>query len=76
MPLGSRFCGACGHDHAPSDAFSPTTTISTQIVMDMQNARPQTPASDVLFAMSMVLLAVAVTVVLITRFVGRGQRTS
>ena len=39
-----------------SNAFSPTTTISTQIVMDMQNAMPGTPASDALYAMSLVLL--------------------
>ena len=65
-----------GARQLPSDAFTPTTTISTQIVMDMQNARPDTPASDVLFAMSLVLLVVAVTVVLLTRFLGRGPRTA
>jgi phosphate transport system permease protein len=58
----------------PANAFSPTTTISTQIVMDMQNAQPNTPASDVLFSMSLVLLVVAVAVVLFTRFIGRGAR--
>jgi phosphate transport system permease protein len=57
----------------PESAFSPTTTISTQIVMDMQNARPDTPSSDVLFSMSLVLLVVAVAVVLFTRFVSRGR---
>ncbi|MDB4938523.1 MAG: Phosphate transport system permease protein PstC [Labilithrix sp.] len=60
----------------PESAFSPTTTISTQIVMDMQNARPGTPASNVLFAMSLVLLVVAVAVVLGTRWLSRGTRTS
>ncbi len=60
----------------PDNAFSPTTTISTQIVMDMQNARPDTPSSDVLFSMSLVLLVVAVAVVLFTRFLSRGQRTT
>ena len=59
----------------PDNAFSPTTTISTQIVMDMQNARPNTPSSDVLFSMSLVLLVVAVTVVLITRFLSRRRTT-
>jgi phosphate transport system permease protein len=59
----------------PESAFSPTTTISTQIVMDMQNARPMTPSSDVLFSMSLVLLVVAVTVVLITRSISR-RRTA
>ena len=65
-----------GARQLPGDAFTPTTTISTQIVMDMQNARPDTPASDVLFAMSLVLLVVAVSVVLLTRFLGRNQRTA
>lgn len=60
----------------PDNAFSPTTTISTQIVMDMQNARPDTPGSNVLFAMSLVLLVVAVAVVLLTRLIGRGPRTA
>ena len=48
-----------------------TTTISTQIVMDMQNARPETVASDVLFSMSLVLLCVSVAVVLFTRMLAR-----
>jgi phosphate transport system permease protein len=60
----------------PDGAFSPTTTISTQIVMDMQNARPDTPQSNVLFAMSLVLLVVAVGVVLCTRWLSRGSRTA
>jgi phosphate ABC transporter permease protein PstC len=60
----------------PDSAFSPTTTISTQIVMDMQNARPGTPGSDVLFAMSLVLLVVSVVVVLGTRWLTRTARTA
>lgn len=60
----------------PDTAFSPTTTISTQIVMDMQNAEPGTTGSNVLFAMSLVLLVVAVTVVLGTRWLSRGARTT
>ena len=60
----------------PETAFSPTTTISTQIVMDMQNAQPNTPASNVLFAMSLVLLVVAVSVVLLTRFISRGAHNA
>jgi phosphate transport system permease protein len=50
-----------------SNAFSPTTTISTQIVMDMQNAMPGSPASDALYAMSLVLLTLSSGVVLVTR---------
>ncbi len=60
----------------PENAFSPTTTISTQIVMDMQNARPGTPGSNVLFSMSLVLLVVAVVVVLGTRWLTREARTT
>jgi phosphate transport system permease protein len=60
----------------PDNAFSPTTTISTQIVMDMQNAQPGTTGSNVLFAMSLVLLVVAVTVVLGTRWLSRSPRTA
>ncbi len=60
----------------PENAFSPTTTISTQIVMDMQNARPGTPGSNVLFAMSLVLLVVSVIVVLGTRWLTRGGKTA
>jgi phosphate transport system permease protein len=56
----------------PTDfLFSPTTTISAQIVMDMQEARPGTPESDVLFTMALVLLLVSVTVVLTTRLLSR-----
>ena len=49
------------------NAFAPTTTISTQIVMDMQNAMPGTPESDALYAMALVLLVLSSGVVLITR---------
>jgi phosphate transport system permease protein len=59
----------------PESAFSPTTTISAQIVMDMQNAHPNTPSSDVLFSMSLILLVVAVTVVLITRWLSPRRAT-
>jgi phosphate transport system permease protein len=51
--------------------FSPTTTISAQIVMDMQEARPGTTENDVLFSMALVLLVVSVIVVLVTRTLGR-----
>jgi phosphate transport system permease protein len=56
-----------------SDPFSPTTTISAQIVMDMQEARPDTVQSDVLFSMALVLLTVSVAVVLVTRILARNQ---
>jgi phosphate transport system permease protein len=58
-----------------SNPFSPTTTISTQIVMDMQNAMPGTPASDALYAMSLVLLVLSSGVVLLTRAIS-GQRVA
>jgi phosphate transport system permease protein len=51
----------------PDNLFQPTTTISTQIVMDMQNARPETTQSYVLYAMSLVLLFVSTGVVLLIR---------
>jgi phosphate transport system permease protein len=58
----------------PTDfLFSPTTTISAQIVMDMQEARPGTPESDVLFSMALVLLLVSVAVVLVTRALSRQE---
>jgi phosphate transport system permease protein len=61
-----------GARRLPTDLlFSPTTTISAQIVMDMQEARPGTPESDVLFTMALVLLLVSVTVVLATRLLSR-----
>jgi phosphate transport system permease protein len=53
--------------------FSPTTTISAQIVMDMQEARPGTPQNDVLFSMALVLLVVSVTIVIVTRNLSRRQ---
>lgn len=65
-----------GARQLPATAFSPTTTISTQIVMDMQNAQPGSTGSNVLFAMSLVLLVVAVSVVLCTRWLSRGVRTA
>jgi phosphate transport system permease protein len=57
----------------PSDLFSPTTTISAQIVMDMQEARPGTVQSNVLFSMALVLLVVSVVVVFVTRSLARRQ---
>lgn len=51
----------------PETAFSPTTTISTQIVMDLQNARPGALESDALYAMALVLLMLSSSVVLATR---------
>ncbi|MDP9152151.1 MAG: phosphate ABC transporter permease subunit PstC [Myxococcota bacterium] len=51
--------------------FSPTTTISAQIVMDMQEARPGTLQNDVLYSMALVLLVVSVAVVLVTRALGK-----
>jgi phosphate transport system permease protein len=56
--------------------FSPTTTISAQIVMDMQNARPNTPESDVLFAMALLLLVLSSTVVLATRAISSRGATA
>lgn len=57
-----------GARRLPTDfLFSPTTTISAQIVMDMQEARPGTTQSDALYSMALVLLMVSVTVVLVTR---------
>jgi phosphate transport system permease protein len=56
-----------------ADPFSPTTTISAQIVMDMQEARPDSIQSDVLFSMALVLLVVSVAVVLVTRILARNQ---
>jgi phosphate transport system permease protein len=53
--------------------FSPTTTISAQIVMDMQEARPGTAENDVLYSMALVLLMVSVGVVLVTRWLARQQ---
>jgi phosphate transport system permease protein len=53
--------------------FSPTTTISAQIVMDMQEARPGTPENNVLYSMALVLLLVSVLVVLVTRALARNQ---
>jgi phosphate transport system permease protein len=57
----------------PDGLFSPTTTISAQIVMDMQEARPGTPQNDVLFSMALVLLVVSVGVVLVTRVLARQE---
>jgi phosphate transport system permease protein len=58
----------------PANMFRPTTTISSQIVMDMQNARPGTPASDALFSMALILLVVSVGIVLVTRLLSRPVR--
>jgi phosphate transport system permease protein len=62
-----------GARRLPANLFSPTTTISAQIVMDMQEARPGTVQNDVLFSMALVLLVVSVIVVLITRTLARRQ---
>jgi phosphate transport system permease protein len=55
----------------PQNLFRPTTTISAQIVMDMQNARPGTLENNVLFSMALVLLVFSVGVVLVTRALAR-----
>jgi phosphate transport system permease protein len=62
-----------GARRLPPDLFTPTTTISAQIVMDMQEARPDTLQSDVLYSMALVLLTVSAIVVLVTRFLARSQ---
>ena len=54
-----------------SNLFQPTTTISTQIVMDMQNTLPGTTANQVLYSMALVLLVVSTGVVLAIRLLGR-----
>jgi phosphate transport system permease protein len=54
----------------PKDLFSATTTISSQIVMDMQNARPGSPESNALFAMALILLMFSAGLVAITRRLG------
>jgi phosphate transport system permease protein len=58
----------------PANLFRPTTTISSQIVMDMQNAAPGTPESNALFSMALILLVVSVGVVLATRTLSRPVR--
>jgi phosphate transport system permease protein len=58
----------------PPNLFRPTTTISSQIVVDMQNSAPGTPANDALFSMALVLLVVSVGVVLVTRMLSRPVR--
>ena len=60
-----------GARRVPEHLFSPATTISTQIVMDMQNATPNTTGSNVLFSMSLVLLVLSAGIVLLSRLVGR-----
>src|SRR5271170_7023261 len=56
-----------------TNLFTPTTTISAQIVMDMQEARPGTVQSNVLFSMALILLVVSVVVVIVTRTLARRQ---
>ncbi|MFO0612404.1 MAG: phosphate ABC transporter permease subunit PstC [Polyangiaceae bacterium] len=58
----------------PDGPFAPTTTISTQIVMDMQNAQPDTLASDALFSMALVLLVISIAVVVATRALAPKER--
>ncbi len=55
----------------PDGPFAPTTTISTQIVMDMQNATPGSTASDALFSMALILLVFSVAVVVTTQLLAR-----
>lgn len=59
----------------PQTLFSPTTTISSQIVMDMQNARPGTLESNALFAMALVLLVFSAGMVALTRRLGEKDGT-
>ena len=56
-----------GARRLPANLFSPATTVSAQIVMDMQNARPGTPAADALFSMALVLLVLSGGMVIVTR---------
>ena len=63
-----------GARRLPATPFSPTTTISAQIVMDMQNAEPGTPSSNVLFSMALILLVISAAVVLGTRALARRRK--
>jgi phosphate transport system permease protein len=63
-----------GARRIPHNPFQPTTTISAQIVMDMQNARPGTPTSDALFSMSLILLVISAGVVFVTKTLSRSAR--
>jgi len=65
-----------GARRVPHNLFEPATTVSTQIVMDMQNATPNTTASNVLFSMSLVLLVLSAGVVLISRLIGTWGRST
>lgn len=56
----------------PGSLFAPTTTVASQIVMDMQNSRPGTIENDALFAMALVLMVISVLMVLGTRLLLRG----
>jgi phosphate transport system permease protein len=56
-----------GARQLPLHLFTPTTTIATQLVADMQNARPGTLASDALYAMALVLLVFSALLVVFTR---------
>jgi phosphate transport system permease protein len=60
-----------GARRLPENLFRPTTTISTQVVMDMQNAQPGTTESNVLYSMSLVLLLLSVLGVVATHLLTR-----
>lgn len=64
-----------GARHLPSHFFDPTVTIATQLVSDLQNTRPGSPASDALYAMALVLLTCSAGLVVLTRrFLLGGRR--
>jgi phosphate transport system permease protein len=58
----------------PKNLFRPTTTISAQIVVDMQHTDPGSDANDALFSMALVLLVISVGIVLVTRTLSRSER--
>lgn len=58
----------------PKTLFSPTTTISAQVIMDMQNAEPGSTESNVLYSMSLVLLLLSVLAVIATRVLTREKK--
>ena len=52
----------------PNSLFKPASALTSEIVMDMQNAQDGTPFQDALFSMALLLLLISMGLILLIRF--------
>lgn len=56
--------------------FTPTATLTTELVQELPNTAAGSPWNNVLFAMGLLLYLLTMVLILVTRRLGRGQEAS